>query len=184
MQSEVDKTADQGGDVKNVRVFVLLGGLIGIDGVLTSAGMFGLASQIRALGATVSTHLWSNWPDVRQLIEGLPLSTRVVLVGYSGGGSRATYVARAVMRPIDLVVAYDPSPAWQMRPLPTTVLRAVCYHNNLPLMFGLGGGHLTGAHTLVTQEISEPHLLVQVDQRLHSQTLAEISRLGGTSGTT
>ena len=68
-------------------------------------------------------------------------------------------------------MAYDPSPRWQMEPLKGNVTKAVCYHNNWPLMFGLGGGQLTGPN-VETVEVSEQHLLVQYDNTLHGRTLS------------
>ncbi len=100
---------------------------------------------------------------------------RPVLIGYSGGGSRATWVAGAVYpRPIKLLVAYDPSPWWQMTPLRDNVERALCYHNNAPLMFGLGGGQLTGAAHIENTEISEQHLAVDYDPNLHAHTVEAV----------
>jgi hypothetical protein len=85
--------------------------------------------------------------------------TKIVLIGYSGGGSRATWIANEIFpRRIDLLVAYDPSPAWQMRKLPPSGGKAICYRNTRPLMFGLGGGALGGGyvetHTLAQQALT------------------------------
>jgi hypothetical protein len=101
----------------------------------------------------------------------------VAVVGYSGGGSRATWLANSVLhKDIDLIVTYDPSPKWQMQNLPPNVKKAITFENQVPFIFGLGGGELTGPnvkHYLIQEE----HLLVQFDERLHKITLDAIEEL-------
>jgi|SRR5215831_5815762 len=154
-------------------IYVLLGGLYGPDGAVDSGGMIDLARRLKPYG-TVEIRFWSDYERVIHEIVLLPKDEHVILVGFSGGGSRATWVAGAVNpREIALLVAYDPSPRWQMTPLHANVLKAICYHNNSPLMFGLGGGHLQGRQ--VTEvDIGEQHLLVQYDERLHTMTINAI----------
>jgi hypothetical protein len=158
---------------------LLLGGLSTFgDGVITSAGMYGLARQLREISSKVRVTTW-NWVDWdkagRALTADLP--AKKIVIGYSGGGSRATWLANKYQETIiDLMVLYDPSPIWQMQPIHSNVKHAICYHNRTPLMFGLGGGLLTGPN-VVTVNIAEQHLLVQADQTLHNRTLAEVSKL-------
>ena len=72
-------------------------------------------------------------------------------LGYSGGGSRATYLANAFMgKAADRSDWYcmTTSPKWQMQPIGHNVVRAICYHNTNPMMLvpllgELGGGVLT-----------------------------------------
>jgi hypothetical protein len=98
------------------------------------------------------------------------------VVGYSGGGSRATWLANSVLhKPIDLMVTYDPSPSWQMQNLPPNVKKAITYQNQVPF-FSLGGGVLTGPN-VTRLLIAEQHLVVQFDERLHRITLQAIEEL-------
>jgi hypothetical protein len=91
-----------------------------------------------------------------------------------------TWLANQTAATIDLMVAYDPSPTWQMEPLRANVDLAVCYYNLSPMMLGLGGGQLTGsAQKIVTIEISEQHLAVQFDAALHARTVAFVQELTG-----
>jgi hypothetical protein len=148
--------------------------------------MEGLGSQIAKLpDVNVLTYEWDDWGKAWQSIIDFDKSDKIALIGYSGGGSRATVIAgepdpRTKTLPhIDLLVAYDPSPKWQMWPLHSNVTKAICYHNKLPLMFGLGGGQLTAAPVspctqIMTREIAEPHLLVQVNEELHDATIQAI----------
>jgi hypothetical protein len=163
---------------KPVRVYVLLGGMWGPDGYVFSRGMIGLAGRIAEIpGVSADVRVWSDYPAVAREIARLPAGERVVLVGYSGGGSRATWIADALgNRPIDLIVAYDPSPKWQMKGLHANVKHAVSYHNLNPMFMNLGGGIMTG-HNVLSIDISEPHLSVQSDEALHRRTLQLISAL-------
>lgn len=161
-------------------VFILLGGLLGADGYVDSAGMWELRAPLRKLGAAVQVYSWQHYDRVAAAIDALPANAKVVVVGYSGGGSRATWVMRMVGRAIDLMVLYDPSPAWQMNnPFTNRVKKAVCYYNVHPFIFDLGGGRCVGVQ-VTTIMINEPHLSVQFDRNLHGKTVAEVRRLMGT----
>src|SRR6516165_3371860 len=126
-----------------VKVFILLGGLIGVDGYAVSPGILMLAHRLKAFGA-VTTYNWT--------------------------------AREKVARRIDLLIAYDPSPAWSMSSLGRNVDKAICYCNSSPLMLGLGGAQLRG-QAVETVPISEQHLAVQFDQSLHKRTIAEIEKL-------
>jgi hypothetical protein len=115
--------------------FLLLGGLEGIDGFVDSAGMEALIPMLSAIGVPTTMHTWDKWQDALPEMRALPADCKTIVIGYSGGGSRATWVANsarwAVNRlersPIHLMVLYDPSPSWQMEPVgqqrdPGTVL--------------------------------------------------------------
>lgn len=161
-----------------VKVINLLGGFFGPDGWVLSRGMLVLADQLNAIpGVTVTSYSWSEWDNVT-----LTDDTNCV-IGYSGGGSRATWLANADDVSIDLMVLFDPSPAWQMQPIGANVKRAICFYNNAPMMFGLGGGVLAtikGGPVIETVEISEQHLFVQLDQSLRDQTIAAVRALSST----
>jgi hypothetical protein len=167
-----------------VQVHILLGGLVSWDGYVTSAGMFGLAKQLRALpGVSVTTSTWGSWQNVYSAITHRTVGpTKVVVIGYSGGGTRATWLANYSSKPrIDLMVLYDPSPKWQMQVIDTNVKSALCYYNANPMMPSfngmLGGGRLVGKTKIETFTISEQHLAVQFDQSLHARTLAAVKQI-------
>jgi pimeloyl-ACP methyl ester carboxylesterase len=192
---EVQKPDQPAVPITTAQVFLLLGGLVGADGTVTSAGMFHLASMLRALpDTTVTTYNWNNWPDAYRAILANQGKAKIVVIGYSGGGSRATWLANMPSRPqIDLMVHYDPSPRWQMKPIGTNVKKALCYHNTQPLMWvpgigSLGGGELVASAAatdvlatpaIETVDIAEQHFLVQVDQSLHQRTVDAVRSLLG-----
>jgi pimeloyl-ACP methyl ester carboxylesterase len=194
-QTEPDQKADHpAAPITTVQVFLLLGGLVGSDGTVTSAGMFHLANMLRELpDTTVTTYNWDSWPDAYRAILANQGKAKIVVIGYSGGGSRATWLANMPSKPqIDLMVNYDPSPRWQMKPISANVKRALCYHNTNPMMWvpgigTLGGDELvasvaakagdTAGPPIETVDIAEQHFLVQVDQSLHQRTVDAVRSL-------
>lgn len=161
-----------------LRVYVLRGGMAGWDGPWTSFGMDGLAKEIAIAtpGVIISVHNWSDYAAVEQSIRKLASDTKVVLVGYSGGGWKAEEIANAVRpRPIALVVALDPSPAFAVKRegIGKNVQHAICYNNTALAPFGAGGGVLIGPQVEV-RKISENHLSVQFDATIRAGVVAAI----------
>jgi hypothetical protein len=88
-------------------VYVLLGGVVGRDGYLDSRWMLVLAARIAQIPHTVvESYTWADWVSAANSIWALPSeNTKVVVVGYSGGGSRATWLANSILnKTIDLIV--------------------------------------------------------------------------------
>lgn len=163
-----------------VRVYVICGGILGWDW-FSSPGMLSLSADLhRMKGVYSSTHAWSNYQDivkdVKNTASRIPYNG-VALIGYSGGGTRALFAAHE-MAPIkvDLLVLYDPSPNWQMIPVPKNVQRTLCYTSTLPLAFGLGGGQATG-HNVELHKVAVPHLAIQGSTHLHEITRAAVRAL-------
>lgn len=166
-------------------VYLLLGGLQGKDGWVTSAGMFGLRSSLTELpDVTVTTYDWPSYKKVAADIALLPKDDIVIVIGYSGGGAKATWLANLPSKPqIDLMIMYDPSPSWGMQVIGSNVKRALCYCNVTPAFFGLGGGVLRGRDTDVEiVKIYEQHMLVQIDQALHQRTIEEVKKVAKVGG--
>jgi hypothetical protein len=174
-------------------IFVMKGGLVGFDGVVTSVGMVThLAPMLEQLpGAMVSIHSWSDYRHVYDEVM-KHQDDLIVVIGYSGGGMKATWVANgwfnqgsypsaALPRPrIDLLVTYDPSPRYGMMDLHSNVKAAVNYYNRTPLMFGLGGGILKSAADgpkVEVIDVSEQHLAIQFNKKLHRYTVERIRAL-------
>lgn len=170
-----------------VNVFLLQGGIVSIDGVITSAGMNTLAEMLDALpNCDVDTYLWENWSQAYHDVMRHE-DHKIAVIGYSGGGMKATWLANGCVRiggaiqwkvrpRIDLLVTYDPSPDGSMQVLHDNVRRAVNFHNKAPFFFGLGGGVLKGPK-VETIDIAEHHLAVQYDQSLHARTVNFVKEL-------
>jgi hypothetical protein len=161
-------------------VYLLLGGFFGQDGLIPgmNAGMYNLRSQLEKLpDVKVKTFTWDQYQQAADEISGQISRDKTVVIGYSGGGSRATYLANTSQFPIiDLMILYDPSPKWQMEYVGKNVKRAICYQNTMPLFFNLGGGVLKGTN-VETHLISEQHIFVQADQKLHEMTIDAVKNL-------
>jgi hypothetical protein len=167
------------------RIYVIRGGFIGPDGYLFSGGMDALAARIRLL-PDVECDVW-NWSSWTRIHDDLLAddSAKRVLVGYSGGGSRATWIADYNPRPsLDLVVGYDPSPWYQTcanrqgRPfhLQGNVKKALCYYNTSPRWGMVGGGKFLGPQ-VTYYKLNQSHMMVQFNEQLHQMTLAAIAAL-------
>ena len=165
-----------------LHVYLLLGGLFpGPDGWFDSAGFHFLRAQISTAfpDASVYEYEWSSYEDAANDIKLNP-TDRHVIIGYSGGGSRFTWLADQNPKlHIDLAVLYDPSPQWQMKSIASAdVDKAVCYQNSAPNFGQYGGGKLVGRKDqIVIVPIAEGHLKVQFDESLHSKTIQYIRDL-------
>ena len=163
------------------RVTVLLGGFFGPDGWATSVGMQSLVKQF-PIDYDVKTYTWDQYPQAAKRILNLqagqkPGTDKYIIVGYSGGGSRALWLNRDFPRAmIDLMVLYDPSPSWQMVNPNPSCRKVVLYQNSTPRFFGLGGGSCTGPQVDIVP-VSQNHMLVQGNQTLHSHTLKLVAAL-------
>lgn len=169
-------------------VYLLMGGIFGIDRFVDSGGMYGLKDILVKNGVVVNVYGWDQYQETEQHIMATrwDAGDKCILVGYSGGGSRATYVARDMPgKDFDLIVGYDPSPARQVLPFGNNVRKAVCFHNKdtsmtIPFIGTLGGGEYTcpaRPGIVTTIEIDENHMLVQEDQSLHDYTAMAIAAL-------
>lgn len=162
----------------NAHCYILLGGFFGADGFITSAGMYGLKAMLSDI-VPCSVYQWADYHSAANAIA-TDKPSKVIVIGYSGGGSRATWLADDNHQQIiDLMVLYDPSPRWQMVPIGQNVRKAITYHNKAPMFFGLGGGVLTGKTDIETIDISENHIVVQSDIDLHNRTVAAVKNLVG-----
>jgi len=170
------------------RVHMLLGGMTGGEfDKPFNRGMYELVDLLAPQEVTVWT--WGQWAEAANQIEhAYQDGDKLVLIGYSGGASRGTYLCNN-LDPIkvDLLIGYDPSPAGQMRPLKTNVVKAVWYYNERPLMWWpgvgkLGGGYFTsqvpeGPPVLEMITIAQQHLCVQHNCKLHFKTVGLVNGL-------
>lgn len=168
--------------MRTAHVYILLGGMVGADpSYAINEGMLDLGEQLgRIPGVKVTEYPWSDYERIAADHPNKEADGDLVVIGYSGGGWKATVLANE--HPgllINLMVLYDPSPAWSMRPIGDNVVRAICYHNTAPMFGNLGGGLLQGITDIKIVDIAEEHLFVQNDQRLHDQTIAAVKALIG-----
>lgn len=158
-----------------IRCFVLMGGLVGLDGTVFSRGMAALSNRLNQLKDTKSTyHYWSSYRSVERAINALPEGTKTAVIGFSGGGSRLTFISAKA----DLAVGYDPSPAGEIRGV-RNYQRVLCYYNVAPnylALIRLGGGLYVGVNVEVTR-IQNDHWKVQYMEELHVKTMNAVRGL-------
>jgi len=154
-------------DNASTRIYVLYGQY----GVTTSAGMYFLAQSLARYGE-VSVHQWDDRTIVR---DAKRHAGKIVIVGFSLGANTMVAIANKLPH-VDLIVAYDPS---RLSPLAheangeftqrvaPSVRRAICFYN--PYAWYFGGARLDGPQ-VETFAISDYHLAVAMDQRLHDIT--------------
>lgn len=158
------------------RVYIILGGFFGWDGMLTSAGMYGLASMIRKqLDAKVAVYNWGRNVAKRidEQIRTQPKDSPTTVIGYSGGGWKLMEIGE----PVDLAVGYDPSPRWKIDPLPplgSNFRSAIYYHCTRPMFFGFGGAKWKGMQVKMQPMPSETHMTIQSNLELHQLTIKAI----------
>jgi pimeloyl-ACP methyl ester carboxylesterase len=152
------------------RVYVIMGQ----GGSLTSGGMKQLASRLARLpGLKVSVHKWKYPGVIIADIKRLPAKEPIILIGYSLGAHTTTYIAHYLPnREIALAVAYDPSIYSAVQfPAGPNIKHFLLYHNSGRSR--LGHARIAGRQVQTT-EISEGHLSVDYDQRLHARTIAAV----------
>jgi hypothetical protein len=148
-------------------VYMLLGGMFGPDGIalapIENSGMIVMQAQLRAMGCDVHVETWDNWA---RFIPMIGAGARNILIGYSGGGTRAIYLVDHphFRQTIDLMILIDPSPKSQMRTVGENVKRVLLIYNSFPGRYGVYGGgdlvinnHTPPVHRI---EVHAPHLMV------------------------
>lgn len=157
------------------RIYVLYGQY----GILTSYGMYLLAQRLGQFG-TVSTHSWNDSSIINSASD---LNSRLALIGYSLGGNATAWAAQHIDRPVDLIVAYDPSrnsplvrisDGEYIQTVSGNVKRALCYYN--PYVWLFGGSRLAGS-MVETVTVNLPHLSVCHSEDLHARTIQAIRDL-------
>jgi hypothetical protein len=145
-------------------VYMLLGGMFGPDGValapIENSGMLVMQAQLRAMGCDVKVETWDNWA---RFIPMIGAGAKNILVGYSGGGTRAIYLVDHphFRQTIDLMILIDPSPKSQMRTVGGNVKHVLLIHNSFPGVYGGGDLVINNLTPPVHRiDVSAPHLMV------------------------
>lgn len=177
-------------------IYILLGGILpgGSDGKVTSRGLVTWADPFvkdTSGEYKVKIYTWGQFVQAGHDIvydnEHAP-PHKTIVVGYSGGGSRAVWISYYWNPHIDLMILWDPSPKWQVNaPGPQRVNigtdKILQFYNTSPWMpspYGwLGGGYVGlskgNKHTKIeTVTIGMQHLKVQVDAMVRDKSWNEI----------
>lgn len=160
----------------NPHTIVLRGGVWGWDGPAVSSGMDKLASQIRALGGPTYVFNWNDYAGPLAVINALPEAALVAMMGYSGGGMMVPWLCHRTKDVVDLAIGIDPSPWTQVNTQTVRAKRVICYHNETPMFFGLGGGIYANKHMTV-RPLRQMHLNVQFNRAVWNEIIGDIKAL-------
>lgn len=178
------------------RVYILMGGMMSLDGVLDSRGMTDdLAPKLRSIpGVVVKCYLWSDWGHAFADQNNEVQSTdQMILIGYSGGGPYGCKLANAMAKykeDVNLMVLYDPSPQQWMVPIKNNVQKVIVYQNtkytyvpypSIPPWVAVGCAKLDASalspkHVTI-HKIAMHHLKVQYDDDLNAMTTEAVKDL-------
>jgi pimeloyl-ACP methyl ester carboxylesterase len=168
-------------------VYMLLGGMFGPDGVvlapIENSGMIVMQAQLKNMGCDIRVETWDNWMRFLSMIGPESAGDKNILIGYSGGGTRATWLASKDVhghtKPhIDLMILIDPSPSYQMHAVGKNVKHVLLIHNNFPGIYG-GGDLVINDHTPPVHriDVSAPHLMVPELPQVQEAVLSAVREL-------
>lgn len=147
--------------------------LEGLGGDVTSPGVITMANRINTwpgLKAIVSN--WSDWQAAAARLSALAPTDKACIVGYSNGGSLATYVTAQGMR-IDLLFGLDATIWIPPKAIPASVAKAICFWNVNPFSSLPPVGHArytladgNNKTKLLTRKIYNSHMTVDTDPKI------------------
>jgi pimeloyl-ACP methyl ester carboxylesterase len=155
----------------------------GLFGWIYSRGMDTLAGKFRARG--YNTQVWNHSTlfitffgntnaiiaEVRRLSNA---GQTVFLVGHSFGGNTILRVARGLGLKVKALFAVDPAQQYDCS-VPANVELAFGFRNDVG---GLGRGRLTPQRPgIVDIPLSDNHVYIDDDPRVHNRIIAEIAKL-------
>jgi len=174
------------------RIYVIWGGVLGWDGVLTSAGLSGLESKLRPYGAVKDYLQQSSYTCADDISRECAKGDKVILIGYSGGSVMATRICNSPLfdrsKIVDLLVNIDGSPPGNMQRVGDNVRAIINIYDPNAWIFGggvvarwrrKGGGVITAPDdTKITNyAIDIPHLAFQSNDQVHRIIVDAVRRL-------
>lgn len=156
-----------------------------LPGFETSPGIIDMAREVSSwAGYTAVVREWHEWEKSVDALKSLPVGIRRGVVGYSNGGSMATYIANSGTV-IDFLVGMDATTWIPPKQLQINVRNAICFWNVNPFSSFPPVGHasysLVKGNTstkLLTYKIMNLHGNVDTDpdnQKLVYEALKSLS---------
>ncbi|SRR5579885_737166 len=172
--------------MEEIRVYGMYGLLGGPFpyGFYYSAGLDVLGKKIRALGPHIEvlpTFGFSEWKKIVDDAKRKPQETRIVIYGHSMGANLAAAAAKALApRPVDLLVAFDPTVWYPVETLGANIRRAIWAHGtNVFSPFGHGrvspGAGFRGEFKRI--DVGDRHELIDDNEKLHAIVLEAVRAL-------
>lgn len=166
---------------KNTKVYIIYGWF----GLAASGGIHAFGHYLQSKGYEVVFCRY-QYPDwiVTNLEETTERTRPRALIGYSLGANCCAWVANRTNTMIDLIVGYDPTrrgPPLSNYPIGKNVRHCIQY-NNRGLLFtnlfvGKGAYVNNGCPSFLSYDITDEHLLVQYNQKLHIITESALERV-------
>jgi len=174
------------------RIYVIWGGVLGWDGVLTSAGLSGLENKLRPYGPVKSYLQQSSYRCADDISRECGKGDLAILAAYSGGSVMATRICNSPLfdrsKIIDLLINIDGSPPGNMQRVGDNVRAVINIYDPNAWVFGggvvarwrrKGGGVATAPDdTKITHyAIDIPHLAFQSNEYVHRIVVDAVRRL-------
>lgn len=160
------------------RIYLIWGGVLGWDGIITSAGLLGLEAHLRELGPVKSYLQQGSYRCADDMYKECAADDICVLIGYSGGSVMATRICNDPLKrkeqTVNLLVNIDGSPAGNMQPVGANVKKILNIYS--PVAWIFGGGRAIG-HNMVDKPISIPHLAFQSSQTVYNWIYEAVRQL-------
>lgn len=179
-----------------IRIYDIWGGVVGFDGVITSAGLMELDNKLRKFGPVKSYLQESSYRCAKEIYNEAAKTDKVVLIGYSGGSVMATRICNSPLfdesQIVDLLVNIDGSPPGNMQRVGDNVRAILNIYDPNAWVFGggtisrwrkrktrQGGGIATAPDdtTIRSVAIDMPHLAFQSSDAVHNLIIEEVKKL-------
>lgn len=155
------------------RIYVIWGGVVGIDGVFTSAGLVTLQSRLKQFGPVKSYLQQSSYRCADDIYKECSSEDISVLIGYSGGSVMATRICNDPLakqnQTVNLLVNIDGSPPSNLQVVHNNVKRIINIFDPNAWMFG--GGRVTagskGVVPVQDYRLNIPHLAFQASKTVN-----------------
>lgn len=161
------------------RIYVIWGGVIGWDGVVTSAGLVTMQNQLRVYGPVKSYLQQGSYQCANEIYSECAKDDIPVLIGYSGGSVMATRICNDPLlrrkQDISLLINIDGSPAGNIQAVLGNVKKIVNIYDPHPWIFG--GGVVRGINPARDYPMDLAHLAFQTSSEVRSIVMKEVAAL-------
>ena len=144
------------------RIYVIWGGVFGLDGVVTSEGLITMQNQLHIFGPVKGYLQQWSYSCAQDIFNECAERDLSILIGYSGGVPMVSRICNDPLKRkkqrIDLLVNIDGSPAGNIQTVGSNVKKIVNVYDPKPWIFG--GGVVRGAPS-TDYKINIPHLAFQ-----------------------
>lgn len=150
------------------RIYVIWGGLLGWDGIITSRGLATLEDRLRTYGPVKSYLQASSYRCAKDIYNECATDDICILIAHSGGSVMATRICVSPLEKqnqrVDLLINIDGSPKGNMMPVGHNVKEILNIYN--PSANWPGGGVAIGAERVTNARFNLNHLAFQFNEEV------------------